>query len=56
MSWFPWKTLSLLLLVGTAAIIRADIERHQDLERSNIGQFLQDFGQFDRALFISKVC
>jgi len=54
MSWFPWKTLSLLLLVGTATIIRADIEKHQDLERSNIGQFLQDIGQFDRALFISK--
>ena len=56
MSWFPWKTLSLLLLIGTAAIIRADIERHEDLQRSNIGQFLQDIGQFDRAFYVSKVC
>jgi len=53
MSWFPWKTLSLLLLIGTGLIIHADIDRHQDLERSNIGQFLQDIGQFDRALSIS---
>ena len=55
MSWFPWKTLSLLLLIGTGLIIHADIDRHQDLERSNIGQFLQDIGQFDRALSISWV-
>jgi len=54
MSWFPWKTLSLLLLVGTAAIIRADIERHEDLQRSNIGQFLGDIGQLDRAFYVSK--
>ena len=55
MSWFPWKTLSLLLLIGTAAIIRADIERHEDLQRSNIGQFLGDIGQLDRAFYVSKV-
>jgi len=54
MSWFPWKTLSLLLLIGTAAIIRADIERHEDLQRSNIGQFLGDIGQLDRAFYVSK--
>ena len=73
--WFPWKTLSLLLLVATAAIIRyvimitimitiiitmiiirADVERHGSLESSNIGQFLRDVGQYDRALLVSKVC
>merc|ERR1712013_129978 len=25
MAWFPWKTLSLLLLIGTAAIINLDV-------------------------------
>ena len=69
--WFPWKTLSLLLLVATAAIIRyvimitiiitiiiirTDVERHGNLESSNIGQFLRDVGQYDRALLVSKVC
>ena len=69
--WFPWKTLSLLLLVATAAIIRyvtmitiiitiiiirTDVERHGSLESSNIGQFLRDVGQYDRALLVSKVC
>ena len=69
--WFPWKTLSLLLLVATAAIIRyvimitiiitmiiirADVERHGSLESCNIGQFLRDVGQYDRALLVSKVC
>ena len=56
MSWFPWKTLSLLLLVSTAAIINADIQKHGGkLNGSSVGQFLQDIGQYDRVLVLSQV-
>merc|ERR1719481_1843057 len=55
MSWFPWKTLSLLLLVSTAAIINADIQKHGGkLNGSSVGQFLQDIGQYDRVLVLSQ--
>ena len=27
MAWFPWKTLSFLLLIGTAAIVNIDVQR-----------------------------
>ena len=27
MAWFPWKTLSFLLLIGTAAIVNLDVQR-----------------------------
>ena len=41
MSWFPWKTASFLLLISTAAIISADVERAGGrLNNSNIGLFL----------------
>jgi len=56
MSWFPWKTMSLLLLVSTAAIINADIQKHGGkFEKSNVGIFLQDIGQYDRLLILSQV-
>ena len=44
MSWFPWKTASFLLLISTAAIISADVERAGGrLNNSNIGLFLKVF-------------
>ena len=56
MSWFPWKSVTLLLLVSTAAIINADLEKHGGrLERSSVGQFLLDIGQYDRVLMLSQV-
>merc|ERR1712198_221918 len=56
MSWFPWKTMSLLLLVSTAAIINADIQKHGGkFEKSNVGIFLQDIGQYNRLLILSQV-
>jgi len=56
MSWFPWKTMSFLLLVSTAAIINADIQKHGGkFEKSNVGIFLQDIGQYDRLLILSQV-
>merc|ERR1719158_2082306 len=56
MSWFPWKPLSLLLLVSTAAIINAEIQKHGGkFEKSNAGMFLQDIGQYDRLLILSQV-
>ena len=56
MTWFPWKTLSVLLLVSTAAIINADLQRHGGkLKSSNVGQFLQDVGQYDRVMAVSQV-
>merc|ERR1712079_849125 len=55
MTWFPWKTLSVLLLVSTAAIINADLQRHGGkLGSSNVGQFLQDVGQYDRVMAVSQ--
>jgi len=49
MAWFPWKTLSFLLLVSTAAIINLDLERSGgSFSKSNTGQFLTDLGQYDR--------
>ena len=56
MSWFPWKTASFLLLISTAAIISADLERAGGrLNNSNIGQFLTDIGQYDRVTLASQV-
>ena len=56
MSWFPWKTASFLLLISTAAIISADMERSGGrLNTSNIGQFLSDIGQYDRVTLLSQV-
>ena len=51
MAWFPWKTLSLLLLIGTAAIINLDMERSGgSFKASNSGQFLSDLGQYERVM------
>ena len=50
MAWFPWKTLSLLLLIGTAAVVRLDLQRAGgDFRRSSTGQLLADAGQYERA-------
>lgn len=49
MAWFPWKTLSFLLLIFTAAIINLDLERAGgSFSDSSTGQFLTDLGQYDR--------
>jgi hypothetical protein len=51
MAWFPWKTLSFLLLIGTAAIINLDVQRSGgSFKTSNTGQLLTDLGQYDRAV------
>jgi len=51
MAWFPWKTISLLLLIGTAAIINLDMERSGgSFKASNTGQFLSDLGQYERVM------
>merc|ERR1711936_863786 len=51
MAWFPWKTLSLLLLIGTAAIINLDMNRSGgSFKASNTGQFLSDLGQYERVM------
>jgi len=51
MAWFPWKTISFLLLVSSAAIINLDIERvGGNFGKSNTGQFLKDVGQYERVL------
>ena len=56
MSWFPWKTASLLLLLSTAALISADLERvGGKFNNSNIGHFLTDIGQYDRVTLASQV-
>lgn len=56
MSWFPWKTLSFLLLFSTAAIISADIEAAGGkFSTSNMGQFLSDIGQYDRVTLVSQM-
>ena len=43
-SWFPWKTMSFLLLVGTAAIINLDVQQNGSFSRSHGGIFLKDIG------------
>jgi len=51
MAWFPWKTLSFLLLVFTAALVNLDVERAGgQFSKSNTGHFLRDLGQYDRAV------
>ena len=56
MSRFPWKTLSFLLLLSTAAIISADIEKAGGrFSSSNMGQFLTDIGQYERVTLVSQV-
>jgi len=51
MAWFPWKTLSFLLLISTAAIINMDIERSGgSFKKCNTGQFLSDIGQYERVV------
>lgn len=49
-SWFPWKTMSFLLLVGTAAIINLDVQQNGSFSRSHGGIFLKDIGQYDRVV------
>merc|ERR1712013_392857 len=49
-SWFPWKTLSFLLLISTAAIINLDCQKHGNFSKSSTGQFLRDIGQYDRVI------
>jgi len=49
-AWFPWKTLSFLLLIATAAIINIDVNKHGNFKRSNTGQFMKDIGQYDRTM------
>eukprot|EP00092_Neocalanus_flemingeri_P007501 GFUD01008098.1.p1 GENE.GFUD01008098.1~~GFUD01008098.1.p1 ORF type:complete len:976 (+),score=306.08 GFUD01008098.1:309-3236(+) len=48
--WFPWKTLSFLLLISTASIINLDCQKHGSFSLSSTGQFLRDIGQFDRVV------
>ena len=51
MAWFPWKTLSFLLLIGTAAIVNLDVQRSGgSFKGSNTGQLLWDIGQYDRVV------
>jgi len=50
MSWFPWKTLSFLLLISTAAIINLDCQKHGSFSKSSTGQFLRDIGQYERVM------
>jgi len=50
MPWFPWKTLSFLLLISTAAIINLDCQKHGNFSKSSTGQFLRDIGQYNRVL------
>jgi len=54
-AWFPWKTISFLLLISTAAIINLDLERSGGkFKASNTGQFLSDIGQYDRVVASSN--
>jgi len=54
-AWFPWKTISFLLLISTAAIINLDLERSGGkFKGSNTGQFLADIGQYDRVVASSN--
>jgi len=54
MAWFPWKTLSFLLLIATAAIINLDVERSGSFKSSSTGQFLVDIGQYERVVASSN--
>lgn len=55
MAWFPWKTISFLLLISTAAIINLDLERSGgNFKDSNTGQFLSDIGQYERVVASSN--
>jgi len=49
-SWFPWKTMSLILMIATTAIINIDCQKHGGFPKSNIGVFLRDVGQYDRVM------
>jgi len=50
-AWFPWKTLSFILLIATGAIINLDFERSGGrFKNSNTGQFLTDIGHYDNVM------
>ena len=53
-AWFPWKTLSFLLLIATASIIHLDIQKNGEFSRSHSGAFFKDIGQYDRLVDISS--
>lgn len=52
-AWFPWKTISFLLLIGTAAIINLDVQKNGNFKNSHTGHFLKDVGQYDRVVDLS---
>jgi hypothetical protein len=51
-SRFPWKFLSLLFLVGIAAIVNQDIQANTTFEKSHVAAFLKDAGQYERVCAI----
>jgi len=54
-SWFPWKAVSLLLLVGLATMIRTDVQKNQTFGNSHLGALLKDLGHYDRVCAIRDV-
>jgi len=54
-SWFPWKGLSLLLLVGLATMIKMDVQKNQNFGNSHLGALLKDLGHYDRVCAIRDV-
>lgn len=49
-AWFPWKTMSFLLLIATIGIINVDVNKHGSFKGSCTGQFLSDIGCYERAV------
>jgi len=51
-SRFPWKSVSLLLLLGLAAIVKLDVDANSTFDKSHMGAFLKDAGQYERVCAI----
>jgi len=49
-AWFPWKTMSFVLLIATIGIVNIDVNKHGSFQGSSTGQFLSDIGCYERSV------
>jgi len=49
-AWFPWKTMSFILLIATIGIVNVDVNKHGGFQGSSTGQFLSDIGCYERSV------
>ena len=48
--WFPWKSFSVLLLVGIVSLVNMDVNKKGSFNKSSTGLFLKDIGLYDKTI------